>query len=300
MWRLRSSSCLFTVCAWLVVEPAFAQERSSSAKDEPADSRSAQESESDAPAVVYDPALPEGMTLDEVLDDAAQPPPSHFPHPVPDDAFRAFALFEQLELRARDGGRDQLGWETQGWMGYDYDRFWWKTEGAPELDGADAGESETDLLYSRLITPFWFAQFGLQYANAWESGEYSDRWSGVVAVQGVAPGRFEVDSSLYVSEDADVTVELEAEYNVRITQRLVVQPRTELGFAFQDIPKRRLGAGMTDVRLDLRVRYEIRREIAPYIGLRHRFLTGETADLAEAVGRDTDGLFFLAGVRLAF
>lgn len=240
------------------------------------------------------------MTLGDVLDRAGQPPPSHYPEPVPDDDLHYFTLIEQLEYRFREEGRDQLGWEAQGWIGWDYDKLWWKSEGEAVFDGTDEGESEHDLLYSRLVTPFWYAQAGLQYANGWESGDYGDRWSGVLALQGLAPGRFEIDSSLYVSGQADVTLELEGEYNLRLTQRLVLQPRAELGFAAQDVAERMLGAGMTDANLDLRLRYEIRRELAPYVGLRYRFLTGETAHIADGAGRDTEQLFAVVGVRLAF
>ncbi len=246
------------------------------------------------------PLLPEGMTLQETLDAASQPVPGDWPDAVFDDDPTFFVLIDQLEYRDQEEGRDQLGWEAQGWIGYDYDKFWWKSEGESVFDGTDEGESENDLLYSRLITPFWNAQVGVQYANEWESGEYDDRWSGVIALQGLAPGMFELDNSLYISEDGDVTASMEAEYDLRITQRLVLQPRAELAFAAQDVPERNLGAGMTGADFDLRLRYEVKREFAPYIGVRYSFLTGETADMAEAAGSDSEQLFFLAGVRLAF
>ena len=140
----------------------------------------------------------------------------------------------------------------------------------------------------------------MQYANEWRKDDYEDRWSGVIALQGLAPYKFELDNSLYISEDGDVTFEIEAEYNLRITQRLVLQPRAEMGFAFQDIPERSIGAGVTDVKLDLRLRYEIKREFAPYIGIRSQFLVGETDNIAEARGEDSEQLFFLAGFRFAF
>ncbi len=104
---------------------------------------------------------------------------------------------------------------------------------------------------------------------------------------------------MYLSEDVDVTFVLEAEYDLRITQRLVVQPRTELGFAAQDIPERGIGAGMTDAVVDLRLRYEIKREFAPYVGGRFQALVGETADRAEEAGQDAIRLFVIAGVRFA-
>ncbi len=205
-----------------------------------------------------------------------------------------------LHLPLSRAAERHLGWEAWGWIGGDFNKFWWKNEGEAVFEGPDEGETETDLLYSRPVTPFWSFQIGVQYANEWTADDYEDRWSGVIAFQGVAPLEVELDASLYVSEDSDATVELEAEYDLRITQRLVLQPRAEIGIAAQDIPERNLGAGITDTDLDLRLRYEIKREFAPYIGIRCRFLVGETGNIAEASGTDTEQLFFLAGLRFAF
>jgi copper resistance protein B len=262
---------------------------------------SARRHEEDSPPEIEPPPLPEGKTLDEVLDRAASPPPPNYPEPVPDDRIYAFLLVEKFEWRiSEDSSPNHLGWEAQGWIGGDFHKFWVKNEGEAVFDGPDEGETETDLLYSRLITPFWNLQLGAQYANEWTSDEYEDRASGVIALQGLTPYKFELDNSLYVSEDADVTLEVEAEYDLRITQRLVLQPRAELGFAAQDIPRREMAVGMTDVNLDLRLRYEIRREFAPYVGIRYQSLVGATHNLAEEAGEETDDVFFLVGLRFAF
>ncbi|MDA3962877.1 MAG: copper resistance protein B [Planctomycetota bacterium] len=253
------------------------------------------------PAPEFAPSLPENMTLDEVLERAARPRPAHFPNPIHDDRIYIFTLFDQLEYRvANDDAPNHLGWEAQGWIGRDFNKFWWKHEGEAIFDGPDEGESETDLLYAHLITPFWYLQIGAQYANEWTTDEYDDRWSGVVALQGLMPYKFETDTSLYVSEDGDATVAFEGEYDLRITQRLVLQPRAALGFAIQDIPDRALGAGMTDANLDLRLRYEIKREFAPYLGVRYRFLVGETEDIAESADEDPEHLYLMSGIRFAF
>lgn len=246
------------------------------------------------------PPLPEGMTLEDTLDRANQPKPEDFPDPVPDDELHAFLLVEQFEYRLREGGSHELGWESQAWVGFDYDKLWWKSEGENVFVRPNEGEAENDFLYARLVTPFWYGQVGVQYANEWAHREYADRWSGVVAVQGLAPGRFEIDASLYVSQHADVTAKIEAEYNLRLTQRTVLQPRAELGFSAQDVRKRDLGSGMTDAILDLRLRYEIRREFAPYVGVRYGILVGETGDIAERNGQDDDAVSLLMGVRWAF
>ena len=250
--------------------------------------------------LVEQPPLPEGMTLDDVLEYSAKPPPEDFPDPVPDDHTYVFTFIEQLEYRlAEDDGADHLGWEAQGWVGGDFRKFWWKSEGEATFEGSDEGESETDFLYSRLVTPFWSVQAGIQYANEW-GGDYEDRWSAVVALQGLAPYKFELDNSLYLSEDGDLTLAAEGEYDLRITQRLVLQPRAALGLSAQDIPERGLGSGFTDVKIDLRLRYEIRRELAPYLLVRYTTPLGETEEIARAAGADTSQWFLGAGLRFAF
>lgn len=250
----------------------------------------------------FDPAIPDGMTMDEVFEFSETPPPKDFPQTILDDRLYIFTLLEQVEHRfaTQDDTADHLGWEAQGWVGDDFNKFWWKNEGEAVFDGDDEGEMETDLLYSRLITPFWNFQAGVQYANEWDRRDYDDRWSGVIGLQGLAPYKFELDNVLYISEDADFTLEFEAEYDIRITQRLVLQPRAELGVAFQDIPERDLGAGFTETNLDLRLRYEIKREFAPYIGIRYQTLLGETHNIAEKMGEDADQIYLLAGFRFAF
>ena len=248
-----------------------------------------------------DPKLPAGMSLQQTLDAAATPPPRDWPDTVFDERQTWFLRLDQLEWRDGEGGNDRLGWEGDFWAGGDYDRLWIKPEGEASFGGGDEGESETDVLYSRLVSPFWSLQGGVQYANTWSTTEADrDRWSAVVALQGLAPYMFEVDGSLYLSEDADLTASLEAEYDLRITQALVLQPRVELGLAAQDVAERDLAAGLTDATLDLRLRYELEREVAPYVGLRYAFLTGQTARRARAEGRDVEDFAVLFGVRLAF
>ncbi|WP_166259367.1 copper resistance protein B [Marinobacter salicampi] len=247
------------------------------------------------------PPLPAGITLDEVFGAADSEPPPHFGDPVMDEQIFGFVLFDQFEYRVTDDDApDHLGWEADFWVGGDLNKFWWKSEGEAIFDGPNEGESENDFLYSRLVTPFWSLQTGVQYASEWTPDDYEDRWSYVLALQGVAPYQVELDGSALVSEEGDVTLEIEGEYDLRITQRLLLQPRLALGLAAQDIDERNLGAGITSGDLDLRLRYEITREFAPYIGARYHFLVGETEDLASAAGEKTEQWMVLAGVRFAF
>jgi copper resistance protein B len=270
-------------------------------KDQPTHEHAAGRHEGHPPPEVASPSIPEGMTLDEALELADGPPPASYPDAVVDDAVYAFTQFEQLEYLAQSGGRDPLGWSAQGWIGRDFDKFRWKSEGQAVFEGLDEGESGTDLLYSRLISPFWDFQIGARYANEWTgNGEYEDTWSGAIGFQGLAPYMFELDNTLYISEHGDVSLDLEAEYHVRITQRLVLQPRTELSLYAQDITEMGIGAGLSDLSLDLRLRFEIKREFAPYLGIRFEYRVGETGRLAEAEGLDASPVLYLAGLRIAF
>ncbi|MCF8113791.1 MAG: copper resistance protein B [Desulfotignum sp.] len=301
----RYKYCLFAMAVAVIMQagPGFGQEKKEMpvTSDRPGHQESVREHQGGSPPDIQTPPLPEGMSLDDVLEYAQNSPPDHFPVTLQDDRVYVFTLVEKLEYRiADDDTPDHMGWEAQGWVGKDFHKFWWKHEGEAVFDGPDNGETETDLLYSRLVTPFWNFQMGVQYANEWHTDDYDDRWSGVIGFQGLAPYKFELDNALYVSEDGDVTFACEAEYDLRITQRIVLQPLAELHVAAQDISGRDMGAGITDVNLDLRLRYEMKSEFAPYIGIRYRFLVGETADIAEEAGADTTRLYFMAGVRFAF
>lgn len=247
-----------------------------------------------------EPQLPKGQTLDEILEHADELPMDQINGMMSDDKVRGFFMFDQLEFRTVDPGSDQLGWDAFGWLGYDKDKLWLKTEGEASFEGVDKGASETDLLYSRLLTPFWQGQAGLQYANNWEKRNYRDRLSGVVALVGTLPYMIETDLSLYFSDEADFTVELELEYDWRLTQKLVLQPRVELTFAAQDIDDREMGTGLTTADFDLRLRYEISRKFAPYIGVRYRQLVGETHHIARRNNGEPEQVMLLTGVMLSF
>lgn len=204
-------------------------------------------------------------------------------------------LIERLEARiAADGGEDGYVWDAQAFYGGDINRFVIKTEGEGEFDG-ELDDAEIQALYSRAIGPFFDLQAGVRF-----DPEPDTRGHLVVGLQGLAPYMFHVDGALFLSDRGDLTARLEGEYDQRITQRLIIQPRLEVELSAQDIPERGIGAGITKVEPGVRLRYEIEREFAPYIGIEYEAALGETADIARAAGGDPDGLKLIIGLRAWF
>ena len=204
-------------------------------------------------------------------------------------------LIERLEARiAADGGEDGYVWDAQAFYGGDLSRFVIKTEGEGEF-GGDLEDAEIQALYSRAIGPFFDLQAGVRF-----DPEPDTRGHLVFGVQGLAPYMFHVDGALFLSERGDLTARLEGEYDQRITQRLIVQPRLEVELSAQDIPERGIGAGITKIEPGVRLRYEIEREFAPYVGIEYEAALGETADIARAAGEDPDGLKVVIGLRAWF
>ncbi|WP_284126363.1 copper resistance protein B [Parerythrobacter aestuarii] len=202
-------------------------------------------------------------------------------------------MVERLEARIRNG-EDAFLWDVQGWYGGDIDRVFVKSEGEGELGGS-VEDAEVQLLYSRAIAPFFDLQTGARLDLEPETRSHL-----VLGVQGLAPYMFHVDGALFLSDRGDLTARLEGEYDQKITQRLILQPRVELEAAAQDIPEREIGAGFTKFETGLRLRYEIAREFAPYIGVGYEAKLGETAEIARSNGEDPDGFAVLLGIRAWF
>lgn len=203
----------------------------------------------------------------------------------------AFLLLDQLDYRAQPG-EDMYAWDAQGWFGGDYNKAWLKTEGEREVGGRTE-EAEIQVLYARRIAPFWYVQAGLRR----EAKPEPSRDSAVLAVQGLLPYRFDVEASAFLRA-GDLSGRVDAEYEILFSQRLILQPRLETNFATSSDAARAIGRGVNDVQLGLRLRYEIRREFAPYIGYTWTRRVGETADLARARGQDTSEYGIVAGFRV--
>ncbi len=198
----------------------------------------------------------------------------------------SFIMLDRLELQSSDD-QDALIWDAQGWYGTDENKLWVKTEGEYSFDEDAVEDGEIQLLWSKPISTFWDVQAGLRYDI-----EPKGRAHAVVGVQGLAPFWFEVDAAAFLSEQGDITARVEAEYDMLLSQRLILQPRAEIEISGQDIPELDIGSGFTHLGLGLRLRYEIKREFAPYIGVEWQ------KDLAKGNGNaDSDTVALLIGLR---
>lgn len=202
---------------------------------------------------------------------------------------------ERFEYQSNEGEPLFL-WDAQGWYGGDINKFWFKTEGEYDFEAAEFEQAELQALWSRAIGGFWDLQAGVRHDFA----RGRDRTFGVVGLQGLAPYLFEIDAALFISDDADISARIETEYELLLTQRLILQPRGELNFEFQDVPEFDLGAGLSTAEIGARLRYEIIREFAPYIGVSWERAVGQTAAFARNAGTDPGGVSFVAGLRVWF
>lgn len=203
-------------------------------------------------------------------------------------------MFNLAEYRARQG-RDGYHWDGEAFVGGDIDRLWLKSEGEGTFgDGIESAEIQA--LYSRAIGPYFNLQAGVRH----DFGPGPDRSYATIGFEGLAPYWFEVEGALFLSDKGDLLGRLEGYYDQRITQRLILQPRVEFNLSAQDVPENRVGAGLSDAELGLRLRYEMTRRFAPYVGVSHEAKIGRTADFARADGEGPVTTSFVAGVRLWF
>lgn len=202
---------------------------------------------------------------------------------------------DRLEAQIRDG-RDGYAWEdVQFWYGTPTDRFWLKSNGEGTFGEGFEG-AEVQALYSRALNPWFDLQAGVRA----DFNPGPNRTYLVLGIQGLAPYWFEVDGAAFVSEKGDISARFEAEYDLRITQRLILQPSAELEFNLQDVPELRLGSGLSTAEAGLRLRYEFVPEFAPYVGVQYERAFGDTADFRRLTGDEAGSWSLLLGVRAWF
>jgi len=215
-----------------------------------------------------------------------------FGAPVDDEHVFYHLLFDQLEGRF---GRDSnFRWEGEGWAGTDMNRIVLKTEGTVSKGVMEEGDQE--LFYARPISTYFNLQGGLRYDLDSDPGR---GWA-AFGIEGLAPLFFHVSATGYVSDRGHLAAKLEGNYDLLLTQTLILQPQLEMNFYSKDDPARMIGDGLSDLDTGLRLRYEITRKLAPYIGVTYENKFGDTARFARLVGEPSSDMRFSAGVRIWF
>ena len=213
--------------------------------------------------------------------------------PVMDQGIFAHAIFNQLEGRW-NGSNPEFRWDGQGWIGTDYDKLWIKSEGTFSKGALDDGQQQ--FLYSRAVTTYFDLQGGLRSDL---DSRPTRNWA-AFGFQGLAPYFFDLEVTGFVSGEGHLAGKLEASYDLLLTQRLILQPQIELNVYSKADPTSLIGNGFSDIDTGLRLRYEIDRKFAPYVGVVYQGKFGQTANFARQAGESTSDVRFAFGIRVWF
>jgi copper resistance protein B len=214
-------------------------------------------------------------------------------HSVHDDVVNYLVLFDQLEWESGAAGQG-FGWDTKGWVGRDRDRLWFRTEGQ-QADGS-VTDAQTHVFYGRAISRWWNVLGGIR--QDFQPGP-AQTWA-AVGVQGLAPYWFDVEATAYLGASGRNHFRVESEYELLLTNRLVLQPNVEMEIYGKSDPEHFRDTGLATLDFGIRLRYLVRREFAPYVGVVWHNKYFGTADMAEAAGESTGGARLALGVRLWF
>jgi copper resistance protein B len=207
-----------------------------------------------------------------------------------DTAPTAKVLFDQLEWRNSAEGNAAV-WDGEAWYGGDDNKIWLRSEG--ERVGGTTQNARADLLWDHTFARWWSVQAG----GRQDFGDGPGRTWAAIGIEGLAPYWFATEATFYVGEQGHTALRLKSEYELLITQRLILQPEGEANLYGEADPARQLGSGLSDLQIGLRLRYEVRRELAPYIGAVWARQFGGTADHARELGGDPSNVQFVAGIR---
>lgn len=210
-------------------------------------------------------------------------------------AARNFGLVQLERLETWDaGGGGGLLWEGQGWYGGDLNKLWLRTEGERVDSATEAADVE--VLYGRTVARWWEVVAGVRHDFEPSS---SKSWA-AIGVTGLAPQKFAIEATAYLGDAGRTALRFEAEYELLLTNRLIAQPLLELNVLGKSDPDARLGSGLTAAEVGIRLRYEVTRRFAPYVGVVYERAYGETADFRRSDGEDVDDTRVVAGVRAWF
>ncbi|MEO8064584.1 MAG: copper resistance protein B [Pseudomonadota bacterium] len=210
------------------------------------------------------------------------------------DDRRRFGKVMLDELEWRNGDDSAIEWNAAAWYGGDFNKLRLETEG--ERVAGETRDSRTELLWDRIITPWWSLRAGLRH----DAGRGPARDWAALGFAGLAPGLVDVSAALYLGDGGRGAFRLTTHYDLLLSQRLILQPEVELNAYTRDDAGRLIGSGLSDLALGLRLRYELRREFAPYFGVIWAAHFGDSADLRHAAGESDRETTLIAGLRAWF
>ena len=214
--------------------------------------------------------------------------------PVMDRSIYYHALLDQAEDRWN--GRDHsFRYDSQAWAGTDYDKLWLKSEGLVGRAGRFT-DGRHELLYDRAISTYFDLQGGVRV----DLDDNRTRTWAAFGVQGLSVYFFDVEATGYVSDEGHYAARLKASYDLLLTNRLILQPEAELNFYSKSDPGRGTGSGLSDIDAGLRLRYELSRKFAPYVGVSYSGRFGQSANFARREGEAPHQARFVFGVRTWF
>ena len=227
-------------------------------------------------------------------------PDKDFGEPVADNEHYGSILFDVLEFRPGRGGDSDFRWDIQGWYGTDKNRFFYKSEGERNTAFKADYDIDLQLLYSRLISPYFNFQTGVRFETQTFRGANVTRPQAVVGFEGLAPYFIELESGIFIDLKGNVSGRLSLTKDFLFTNRLIMQTRFETNGAIQRVERFTTGKGLNNIEAGFRFRYEFRRNFAPYIGVTFDRSFFETAKLVRLDGGDPSQIRFTAGVRMFF
>lgn len=223
---------------------------------------------------------------------------NHYDHTMAGSADYSKTIIDLFEYNF-GGSEDRVRWDIQRWQGGDYHRWWFKTEGERNVHNGDY-DVEFQLLKSKLTHAYTEFQYGLSLQMQGHDGSTVARPQLVAGFQSLMPYKYELETALFLDAHGNISGSLTAEKDLSISQKLILQPRLEAEAALQQVQRFGVGSGLNNLSFGLRLRYEIRREFAPYIGVTYEKAFGETASFVEQNGGDPSQWRFVAGVRMWF
>lgn len=230
-------------------------------------------------------------------------PQQDWPPPVNDEEHHLFTLVDVLEFRPKTGGGESTSdyrWDVEGWYGGDYNRLWFKSEGQRGTAFKADYDVDFQLLYGRFIQKYYDFQIGPRVETQTFRGRNVTRGFGVIGIEGIVPYNYALEATAFIDQNGAVSARLTLTKDLLLTERLILQTRLETNAAIQRVEEFTTGSGLNNLEFGVRLRYEIRREFAPYVGISLDRSFGETATLVRQEGGNPSQIRFMVGVRAWF